>query len=1035
MRRTRQINQTFNRTPLAIALAALSVFSFAVRVDAVDLPCPQTLPYAGHQTQDYTIPIQNPPDAYRLTVKGGDGGYAEIGVNCSGEPGGRGAVVEGTFSVGTGTSELAPGGTLRFVIGEKGESEIRSGIAGTHASAGGGGGSAVLYQAPVSTTWQLLLVAGAGGGGTDSATLGFCNEDGEPGRDASLLICGGTGGGPYSSGGPPGVGGCAGGDGETASDPDNAFTRAHGGRGHNVAFPAGITGAYGDAATGSWGYGGGGGTYGQNSSSAVGGGGGGGFSGGGGGGEYGGGGGGGSFAVQWATDVSSFIAGTGYPEQGQASVTCVLFDSDNDGIADALDNCPNTANADQADADNDGVGDACDVCPGFDDSADGDGDGVADGCDNCPNNSNQNQLDGDGDDLGDACDNCPSAANVNQGDGDGDGIGDACDNCALSANVDQLNGDLPNNPFAPSFLPIALLNFDEDAAVDAWDSAGPNDGALLGGAARATGRIGNAIELDGVDDAIEIPDSPDVDLSDAAEFTVMAWVKIDPQQNDLGNIDNAIITKWSGFGPYPYAVRLINTTGRVEAMRFDGTTASGVTSTTAIDDGQWHHVAFIRHNSGTLSLMIDFQGEDAAADQTTSVQANGSPLFIGKRGNDINYLTGTVDQVGVFGRWMNASEVQQVAFTNYDRHGDACDNCPAIGNEDQLDSDGDGVGDACDNCVNTTNVDQIDRDGDGIGDACDNCPNIANADQTDSDGDGFADACDVCPDFDNSFDADADGVPDGCDSCPNTAHAPATFSNAGTIDIPVQGSANPYPSEITVSGLNAPVGGVSLTLHGLSHTHPDDLDVLLVAPGGENVLLMANVGGGVDLSDVDVTFTDGAADLPDESEIVSGIYSPTAFFPQTLPSPAPAPPYGDVMSALNGADGNGVWTLYVRDHGALDGGSIAGGWSLTIDAPLDSDGDGVGDACDVCPGFDDTVDTNNNGMPDDCEVAPCGGGRPFGDVDGDMVADMNDLPMFAAIVLDSTTATADEFCAADMNEDESVDGLDVQGFINVMPGM
>ncbi len=36
-------------------------------------------------------------------------------------------------------------------------------------------------------------------------------------------------------------------------------------------------------------------------------------------------------------------------------------DSDNDGIADVLDNCPNVANADQLDADDDGIGTACDV--------------------------------------------------------------------------------------------------------------------------------------------------------------------------------------------------------------------------------------------------------------------------------------------------------------------------------------------------------------------------------------------------------------------------------------------------------------------------------------------------------------------------------------------------------------------------------------------------------------------------------------------------------------------------------------------------
>src|SRR4051794_23641526 len=34
-------------------------------------------------------------------------------------------------------------------------------------------------------------------------------------------------------------------------------------------------------------------------------------------------------------------------------------DTDGDGIVDACDNCPNTANADQKDSDNDGMGDAC----------------------------------------------------------------------------------------------------------------------------------------------------------------------------------------------------------------------------------------------------------------------------------------------------------------------------------------------------------------------------------------------------------------------------------------------------------------------------------------------------------------------------------------------------------------------------------------------------------------------------------------------------------------------------------------------------
>ena len=52
-------------------------------------------------------------------------------------------------------------------------------------------------------------------------------------------------------------------------------------------------------------------------------------------------------------------------------------DADKDGIADNVDNCPNTANADQANLDKDGAGDLCD--------ADIDGDGVANGEDLSPN--------------------------------------------------------------------------------------------------------------------------------------------------------------------------------------------------------------------------------------------------------------------------------------------------------------------------------------------------------------------------------------------------------------------------------------------------------------------------------------------------------------------------------------------------------------------------------------------------------------------------------------------------------------------------
>lgn len=222
-------------------------------------------------------------------------------------------------------------------------------------------------------------------------------------------------------------------------------------------------------------------------------------------------------AINGGFDIDTFF-GWVTSTEGLASANIVVpdfgstpEDSDNDGVLDIDDNCPNVPNADQADTDTDGAGDACDT--------DDDNDGIPDGPDNCPLVANSDQADLDGDGIGDSCDgdtdgdglvdendNCPLASNADQTDTDNDGFGDECDtdddndgiddasdNCSSIANPGQddldndgigdvcdadVDGDGIENSSdnCPTNFNTSQDDTDFDGAGDACDTDDDNDG-------------------------------------------------------------------------------------------------------------------------------------------------------------------------------------------------------------------------------------------------------------------------------------------------------------------------------------------------------------------------------------------------------------------------------------------------------------------------------------------------------------------------------------------------------------------------------
>ena len=173
-----------------------------------------------------------------------------------------------------------------------------------------------------------------------------------------------------------------------------------------------------------------------------------------------------------------------------------------------------------------------------------------------------------------------------------------------------------------------------------------------------------------------------------------------------------------------------------------------------------------------------------------------------------------------------------------------------------------------------------------------------------------------------------------------TSASTATVSSSSSsvainLTVPGTGSgavtgakASLYPAQINLAGLPT-VAGMMVRLLGVSHTFPSDMDILLVGPGGQTVLLMSDVGAGNDAIGANLEFRDGAPPIP--STITSGTYQPTNIGTGDLfPAPAPAGPYGSSLSVFNGTNPNGTWSLYVVDDLGADVGSITG-WTLLFE--------------------------------------------------------------------------------------------------------
>ena len=115
----------------------------------------------------------------------------------------------------------------------------------------------------------------------------------------------------------------------------------------------------------------------------------------------------------------------------------------------------------------------------------------------------------------------------------------------------------------------------------------------------------------------------------------------------------------------------------------------------------------------------------------------------------------------------------------------------------------------------------------------------------------------------------------------------------------------------------------------MTHTFPSDVQVVLRAPDGQDVLLFTLIGADQPWSQRSIVLDDCAPSGLRPGTVSAGRYRPgVALYGAEMPEPGPVPSYGN-LADLNWVSPNGSWSLYVADMIEPDAGVI-NSWSLTF---------------------------------------------------------------------------------------------------------
>lgn len=187
---------------------------------------------------------------------------------------------------------------------------------------------------------------------------------------------------------------------------------------------------------------------------------------------------------------------------------------------------------------------------------------------------------------------------------------------------------------------LAHWMLDETEGSVAYDSAGSNDGVLIGNPVwqPTGGKVDGALQLDGIDDYVS---TANYILDPASQaFSVFAWIK--------GGAPGQVIISQIG---YPSGVNWLNSDPSEGSLMTElmgaGRAGRPLISKAVITDGQWHRIGFVWDGSGRRLYVDDVQ---VATDTQDVLKSSGGGLYIGAGSNlaPASFWSGLIDDVRIY---------------------------------------------------------------------------------------------------------------------------------------------------------------------------------------------------------------------------------------------------------------------------------------------------------------------------------------------------------------------------------------------------